>query len=176
VVCGGYQDKHQITPENITASTIDDTLALNIGVYKDILESPFSALNLTSASSSVDQQNLETLQLYYESCMNETALDQIGVAPLQDTIAQLMALWPLIHDDYNQDTNVTEADIDPIAKSVAFLEQLHIEPFQKYDIFINDKQPVSTRSQIVTSNELMPLSGPTDSTLVSHLGHHRHSW
>jgi endothelin-converting enzyme len=146
VVCGGYQDKHQITPQNITASTIDDTLALNIEVYKDILESPFSALNLTSASSSVDQHNFEILQLYYDSCMNETVLEQIGVAPLQDTIAQLVALWPLTQDDYTQDTKVTENDTTSIATSIAFLERLHIEPFQKYDIFINDKQPVGTRS------------------------------
>jgi hypothetical protein len=129
-------------------STLADIDAMNIQVYKDILDSTFSALNLTSTSSSVDEQNFKAVQLYYDACMNETEINQAGILPLQETIAQLVELWPLSQDDYNQDTSVTEADIDFIAKSIAFLEQLHIEPFQKFDVFINDAEPVCAPIQM----------------------------
>ncbi|KAG4034700.1 hypothetical protein MFRU_002g00540 [Monilinia fructicola] len=107
LVCGGWRDRHDLRPDQGDAFTgtimseNSQTLLRHIleGDYpKESRHSSFSPAMLASSTASLDEANFDKLKAGYDACMNETAIKNVGIAPLQEITHQVTDIFSV--DDY----------------------------------------------------------------------------
>lgn len=85
VVCGGWQQRHDLRPDQGDMFTGTIMAENSKSILRHILEQSSSA----SLSSPADRDNFKKIKDDYDSCMNEQALQQMGIKPLQDVVNQI---------------------------------------------------------------------------------------
>ncbi|OTA53412.1 peptidase family M13 [Hypoxylon sp. EC38] len=147
LVCEGFNDRHDIPQDRASYST--GTIMSENGqtTLRHILESPypttsehstFSPRNLIKLAVSTDEENFQKIQNSYNSCMNETVLQKIGVEPLVGLIDQVAESFPVAENDSG---SVGEADYAALSDTILLLEKLGVDSFVGLTAGADDKNP-----------------------------------
>jgi len=97
MVCGGWRLRHEIPATQTAIETIRVMEEESAGVLRAIVEGPYPG---DSVHSLVDQDNFETMQLAYNTCMDENELKKLGVAPITNLLDELRRTFG--GDDWSQ--------------------------------------------------------------------------
>ncbi|KAI1460816.1 endothelin-converting enzyme 1 [Annulohypoxylon moriforme] len=147
LVCDGFSDRHDIPQDRSSYST--GTIMSENGqtTLRHILESPypaksehssFSPLNLMKIAASSDEDNFNMIQEAYNSCMNETALQKLGVAPLISLIDQVASSFPVAE---GVSEPVQQADYAALSETILLLEKIGVGSFVGLGAGADDKNP-----------------------------------
>ncbi|KAI1761697.1 endothelin-converting enzyme 1 [Hypoxylon sp. FL1150] len=150
LVCDGFNGRHDIPQDKTSYST--GTIMSENGqtTLRHILESPypsssehssFSPQNLIKVAASTDEENFLMIQEAYNSCMNETVLQNIGAAPLVSLIDQVAASFPVAEGAYGGDEPLGEADFAALSETILLLERLFVSSFVGLTAGADDKNP-----------------------------------
>ncbi|TRM62696.1 hypothetical protein BD626DRAFT_498158 [Schizophyllum amplum] len=87
----GWLDAHPLPADKGSFGTFEELARKNQHVIQKILESNSTSLN--THAQSYDEQILKKIRGMYDSCMDESGLDKIGLKPLSDFVAQLKKVY-----------------------------------------------------------------------------------
>lgn len=94
---GGWLATHPIPAEKGAYGAAQWIDQRNKDLLRRILETPVEkqveALSGSDAVKEADRQNLKDLTEFYNSCMDEDALDRKGSAPLIKVVKEVLAAW-----------------------------------------------------------------------------------
>lgn len=97
--CGGWERRVEIPADRSRYGTIDEVSEANERILRDILSGPYPATSpkdgLPDPTEAIDVQNFEKLQDAYNACLNETAIEELGPAPLLSLLEQVIAKYPV---------------------------------------------------------------------------------
>jgi hypothetical protein len=97
--CGGWEQRVEIPSDRSRYGTIDEVSEANDRILRDIFSGryPSSApkKNLPDPTEAIDVQNFQKLQDAYNACLNETAIDELGPAPLLSLLQHVIAKYPV---------------------------------------------------------------------------------
>ncbi|KAI1135264.1 endothelin-converting enzyme 1 [Hypoxylon sp. FL0543] len=147
LVCDGFNNRHDIPQDRSSYST--GTIMSENGqtTLRHILESPypntsqhssFSPQNLMKQAVSTDEENFDMIQKAYNSCMNETSLQEIGVQPLVNLIEQVATSFPVAEGDSG---SVEESDYAALSDTILLLQKIGIGAFVGLTAGADDKNP-----------------------------------
>ena len=93
-VCGGFEEKHDLRADQ--GSLFTGTLMAENAqqILRHVLETPYEADHVATASSAADREIFEKLQDGYHACMDEVHLKEIGSAPLLTILRRIESLFP----------------------------------------------------------------------------------
>ncbi len=125
--CGGWISHNPIPPDRSRWGRFDELSERNLAVLQGILEQAAS----TSHARDADEQKIGD---FYASCMDETAINRAGIAPLKpeldriDAIAAKPALLPVLTHLQGLGANIlfqfgSNQDAKDSAKMIAMLDQ-----------------------------------------------------
>ncbi|KAI0013339.1 endothelin-converting enzyme 1 [Xylariaceae sp. FL0662B] len=150
LVCDGFDARHDIAQDASSTSTFSAMTDNAMSTLRHILESPypttsehstFSPRNLAKRAASTDEDNFKVMQQAYNSCMNETVLEKIGVAPLVSQIDRVAKSFPVSETDYGADTPLGETDYASLSDTILLLQQLGVTAFENLGTGPDDKDP-----------------------------------
>ena len=97
--CGGWESRVEIPPDRSRYGTIDEVSEANDRILRDIFSKPYPSRspkkNLPDLTEAIDVQNFQKLQDAYNACLNETAMDELGVKPLLALLENVIAKYPV---------------------------------------------------------------------------------
>ncbi|KAI0025704.1 endothelin-converting enzyme 1 [Xylariomycetidae sp. FL0641] len=147
LVCDGFNARHDIPQDRSSYSTASLMSDNGQTTLRHILESPypkssqhstFSPMNLVTISAMSDEDNFLMMQETYNSCMNETALKKVGVAPLVSLIDEIAHLFPVTS---SANDTLREEDYASLSKTITSLEHLQVSSFESIFVGADDKNP-----------------------------------
>jgi Peptidase family M13 len=156
MVCGGWRQRHDLRPDqgDMFTGTI---MAENA---KTILRHILEQSSLISLSSPADQDNFQKLKDDYDSCMDEQALQKLGIKPLQGIVNQIKTSFPATVDrkgqrafpklENNPEKGVTFDGANQLTDALLFLMKLDITAFLAFDVTVS-KAGFSTPTAILPS-------------------------
>ncbi|OTB04317.1 hypothetical protein M426DRAFT_320912 [Hypoxylon sp. CI-4A] len=147
LVCDGFSNRHDIPQDRSSYST--GTMMSENGqtTLRHILESlyptdsqhsSFSPQNLFALAASTDEENFNKIQQAYNSCLNETNLQKVGVEPLVALISQVATSFPVTESDSGL---LEEADYAALSETVLLLEKMGVTSFVGLTAGADDKNP-----------------------------------
>lgn len=83
------------------------------------------------------------MKSFYNSCMNQTELKRVGVAPVVSLLNDFIKVFPVDDAAYASGPNVTAADTKVISDSILWMEKLGVETLASLGVGVDDKDPVS---------------------------------
>lgn len=102
---GGWLASHPIPAEKGIFGSAQWIDQRNKDLLRHILETPVEkqvqALEGDDAVKEADRQNLKDLTQFYNSCMDEDALDRKGSAPLIKVVKEVLSTWQQKADSQN---------------------------------------------------------------------------
>ncbi|KAI0378465.1 endothelin-converting enzyme 1 [Hypomontagnella monticulosa] len=147
LVCDGFNNRHDI-PQDLSSYSTGTIMSENgQTILRHILESSypttsehssFSPRNLVSRAASTDEENFLMIQEAYNSCMNETTLQKLGVQPLVSLIDRVAASFPVAEGG---DEPLAEADYAALSNTILLLEQIGVTSFIGLYAGADDKNP-----------------------------------
>ncbi|RUS29055.1 hypothetical protein BC938DRAFT_481118 [Jimgerdemannia flammicorona] len=120
--CGGWINSHIIPDDKPNIGVFNSLDQENKRALRQILEgewhTPKRPQNLTSnlpdRDEIIDQQNFAKLKDFYEACLNETLIDDLGVQPLLPILKEIVDRFPIREYDLTfsvaADSNGTTED------------------------------------------------------------------
>ena len=97
--CGGWEQRVEIPSDRSRYGTIDEVSEANDRVLRDIFSGRYPSStpkkNLPDPTEAIDVQNFEKLQDAYNACLNETAIDELGPAPLVSLLENIITKYPV---------------------------------------------------------------------------------
>jgi|SRR5579859_357083 len=97
--CGGWEQRVEIPSDRSRYGTIDEVSEANDRILRDIFSSRYPSStpkkNLPDPTEAIDVQNFEKLQDAYNACLNETAINELGPAPLVSLLENVIAKYPV---------------------------------------------------------------------------------
>ncbi|KAI0161414.1 peptidase family M13 [Xylariaceae sp. FL1272] len=165
LVCDGFKSRYDIPEDRSSYSTgsiMSDNGHLTL---KHILESPypkdsqhsvFSPKNLHRLVASTDEENFHAMQDAYDSCMNETALNKIGVAPLVELVDKVAKTFPVGEIAYSNDETLQLDDYDTLIDAIILLERLSVTSFEGLTAGADDKDPDTVIIQAFPAGLTLP--------------------
>lgn len=109
--CGSFLSSNTIPDDKSTYSKFGITDETNKKVLQRILESDFEATaqNLPDINELIDRQNFEKIQGMYDSCMNTSQLEEVGIKPLHKVLGEIITRFPT-------DRIQSEADLSKVGQ------------------------------------------------------------
>ncbi|ORY64027.1 peptidase family M13 [Pseudomassariella vexata] len=151
LVCDGFDARHDIAADRSAVSTISSMADNGKTILRHILESPypnasqhstFSPLNLLNVAASTDEDNFNMMQETYNSCINETALQKLGVQPLLSLVREVANHFPLgPGNSYGESGKLGENDFPQLSDAILFLQQIGVTTFESLGTGADDKNP-----------------------------------
>ena len=146
MVCGGWQLRHDLRPDQGDMFTGTIMAEKSKTILRHILEQSPSP----SLSSPADQDNLKKLKDDYDSCMNEQALQRIGIEPLQHLVNRIRSSFPA-NIDHEGQTPFSKLEIknengavpdgaNQLTDTLLFLIKLNIRAFLTFSIQVSSIQ------------------------------------
>ncbi|RIA98623.1 hypothetical protein C1645_749393 [Glomus cerebriforme] len=98
--CGGWIQSHVIPEDKGRYSYFDSLYEDNQKLLKGILENDFESIHkfkqdLPPPSEIIDKQNFYKLQSFYQSCMNESLINELDAEPLLPILAKILEDFPV---------------------------------------------------------------------------------
>ncbi|KAI1753827.1 peptidase family M13 [Xylaria castorea] len=150
LVCDGFKNRYDIPEDRSSYSTASIMSDNGRTTLRHILESPypgdskhssFSPMNLRKLAASTDEENFLTMQESYNSCMNETMLKAIGVAPLIELIGTVTQSFPVGDETYDTEELLQLEDYAQLSDTILLLERLEVTSFESLYTGADDKNP-----------------------------------
>ncbi|KAI1088361.1 Metalloprotease [Rostrohypoxylon terebratum] len=127
LICGGFKQRYALSE---IASTFNEATLLTDTNYifmKNILEAPFDAS--LGSNPSVDEMNFEKLVKGYNTCLNTTAITELGVQPLVTFLDNITETFPVTASEFKSNQTFGPSDYKSFSETVAHLFQYGISPF-----------------------------------------------
>jgi len=151
--CGGWLESHFIPNEKSSVnvfSEIDDT---NKKALRQIIEGNWHipktpqnvSTDLPDPDEIVDRQNFVKLKNFYNSCLNETHIDELGAEPLLPIIREITKIFPatLLSDEASVPT--VQLQSQPwsanLTHTLALLAKYNINPLFSFYVGADAKDP-----------------------------------
>jgi endothelin-converting enzyme len=115
---GGWINSHPLPADKGSFGNFDLLSQANQQVIRKILESDAP---VPSAAPSYDDEILRKLRTHYSSCMNETALDEIGEEPLLHLVRTVRKLYRGETTDINMMEDKEGKNQNGLTAAIAFL-------------------------------------------------------
>ncbi|KAI0889720.1 Metalloprotease [Annulohypoxylon maeteangense] len=127
MVCGGFRERYALS--ETTSSVSEQTLftLANYVFMKNILEAPYDTSLGTNPS--VDEMNFEKLVKGYNTCLNETAITELGVQPLVTFLGNITEIFPVTTAEYKSNKAFGPSDYESFSDAITHLFQYGMEPF-----------------------------------------------
>jgi endothelin-converting enzyme len=97
--CGGWERRVEIPSDRSRYGTIDEVSEANERILREIFSGPYPSSspkeNLPDLTEAIDVQNFEKLKDAYNACLNETAIEEVGPAPLLSLLEQVISKYPV---------------------------------------------------------------------------------
>lgn len=143
MVCGGWELRHDLRPDQGDMFTGTLMAENSQTILRHILEqSP-----APSRPSPADQDNFRKLKDDYDSCMNEQALQRIGIEPLLDLVARIRTSFPIgiIHDgqtplsklETKHENGMALGRTNPLSETLVFLIKLNVGAFLRFSVQVS---------------------------------------
>lgn len=165
LTCDGFNARHDIPEDRSSFSTASIMSQNGQITLRHILESPypdsskhssFSPMHLQSLAASIDEENFLTMQKAYTTCMDETALKKIGVAPLVELIEKVAEKFPVNFATYDNEEPLQQEDYAQLSEAILLLEQLGVSSFEALFTGADDKNPDVVIVQAMPSGYNLP--------------------
>ncbi|KAH8162956.1 hypothetical protein CIB48_g5296 [Xylaria polymorpha] len=150
LVCDGFQNRHDIPEDRSSYSTASIMYDNGQTTLRHILESPypgeskhssFSPMNLQKLAASTDEENFLTMQEFYNTCMNETTLKAVGIAPLAELISTVAQSFPVGDKTHDNEELLQPEDYTQLSDTILLLERLEVTSFEALYTGADDKNP-----------------------------------
>ncbi|KAI1208995.1 Metalloprotease [Annulohypoxylon truncatum] len=127
LICGGFKQRYALS--ETTTSVNEQTLltGTNYVFMKNILEAPYDTS--LGSNPSVDEMNFEKLVKGYNTCLNETAIAELGVQPLVIFLENVTETFPVTAAEYKSNKAFGPGDHKSFSETVAQFFQYGMTPF-----------------------------------------------
>lgn len=105
-------------------------------------------MNLAMMAASTDEQNFNTMTLAYSTCMNETAIKELGAKPLVNLISQVSDSFP-VDDSHEGPVTLGHSDVTSLSNTILLLEKWGITTFEGLGTGADDENPVRSAYDFV---------------------------
>ncbi|KAI2473627.1 Metalloprotease [Annulohypoxylon bovei var. microspora] len=129
LICGGFRERYAVSE---VSSQFNEQVLLTGANYvfmKNILESPFDPSLVNGSTPSVDAENFEKLVKGYNTCLNETAITELGVQPLVTFLGNVTETFHVTATEYKSNKAFGSRDHKSFSETIAHLFQYGLEPF-----------------------------------------------
>ncbi|KAG2194080.1 hypothetical protein INT46_006931 [Mucor plumbeus] len=145
--CGNWIAGTTIAEDKISAGTLVTANDINIEIMKSILEGTYDDAYKSLISTddgfyrqdqeAADKENFDTMQKYYNVCLNEDQIDLVGPTPIYQDVASLEnVLFPV----ENEMQAYSKKAIVSLSQSIAKLNQYFIPVLSMFYVNPDDKQ------------------------------------
>ncbi|KAL7334729.1 hypothetical protein PS15p_200316 [Mucor circinelloides] len=146
--CGGWLAKTTIPDDKVSAGALETANDVNTQVMRSILEGTYDDVyeNLagsdkgfyTQDQQDADQENFDTMQKYYQVCLNKDRIDSLGPTPIYQDVANLENMLFPVENDMQAFSNKTTP---LLSQTLAKLNQLSVAALNVFYINPDDKHP-----------------------------------
>lgn len=98
-------------------------------------------MNLQKLAASTDEENFLTMQEFYNTCMNETTLKAVGIAPLAELISTVAQSFPVGDKTHDNEELLQPEDYTQLSDTILLLERLEVTSFEALYTGADDKNP-----------------------------------
>lgn len=146
LVCGGWQDRHDLRPDQGDAFTGTIMSENSQMLLRHILEAPypkgshhsyFSPMQLAADPKSEDERNFEKMRAVYDACLDEDTIKKEGTAPLVKVLRDIIRLFPVP----DKAALITADDKASIKGTVLYLSKLGISALVTSGTGADDTDP-----------------------------------
>ncbi|KAI1470124.1 Metalloprotease [Daldinia caldariorum] len=154
LVCGGLRERNVIPVGEVVLSEQSMMKETNRILMKNILET--SSDTSWISPGSVDEENFNKLVTSYNTCLNETAIDEAGVQPLVLFLGNITESFPVELGEHTNTSRFDTADHEAFSQTYLFLAQHSIFPFLTIDVAL-DPDNIETYIPVVSpSDDFLP--------------------
>lgn len=121
-MCEGFDNTHDLRPDQSDVGSFSVLAERGQSLLRHILEAPMPKSTF-SESLSVDEDNFDKLRDAYDACLNESAIAEINVTPLNETVQMVLQFF-----EADKDTKKS------LSEANSFLLSIGIQPFIELDI------------------------------------------
>lgn len=132
---------------NLAAGTLETAQDVNVEIMRSILEGTYDNAYKSLISTdddfhrqdqeAADKENFDTMQKYYNVCLNEDQIDSVGPTPIYQDVASLEnVLFPVENEMQAYSKNATAS----FSQSIAKLNQYFIPVLNMFYVNPDDKQ------------------------------------
>ncbi|CAG8759016.1 16073_t:CDS:2, partial [Racocetra persica] len=166
--CGGWIKKSVIPDDKGLYSYINILYEENQKLLRNILEDDFKSPQvavLPSPSSSIDKKNFYNLQSFYQSCMDEDRISQLGGTPLVPLLDRLFENFPvenkfsLFNNFGYQNDNLQQADslnLLNLTNTLSNLSIIGVQPLLEFFVEADAKNPNKNVLYLTQSGLVLP--------------------
>jgi endothelin-converting enzyme len=91
--------------------------------------------------SSIDKDNFSKLKAAYDACMDEEAVQQKGIEPLQKLLHQVADMFPVKESAFQERTALVPKDEEDLADTMLFLANIGVPSLVACGAGADDKDP-----------------------------------
>ncbi|CAG8670461.1 1411_t:CDS:10, partial [Cetraspora pellucida] len=165
---GGWIKKSVIPEDKGNYGYFDILYEENQKLLRNILEDDFQSLQVTrlpSPSSSIDKKNFYNLQSFYQSCMDEDRISQLGGAPLVPLLERLFENFPvedkfsLFNNFGHQNDSFQQAvslDLLNLTNALSNLSTIGVQPLFAFFVDADAKNPSENALYLTQSGLVLP--------------------
>ncbi|CAG8450775.1 12528_t:CDS:10 [Racocetra fulgida] len=165
---GGWIKKSVIPDDKGLYSYINILYEENQKLLRNILEDDFKSPQvavLPSPSSSIDKKNFYNLQSFYQSCMDEDRISQLGGAPLVPLLDRLFENFPvenkfsLFNNFGYQNDNLQQSDslnLLNLTNTLSNLSTIGVRPLLEFFVDADAKNPSKNALYLTQSGLVLP--------------------
>ncbi|KAI8078350.1 hypothetical protein BDF21DRAFT_363405 [Thamnidium elegans] len=146
--CGSWIKKATIAEDRSSTGTLETANDINTDVMRNILEGPYEDAykNLLTTDKGfhmedlahIDKENFQTMQDYYNVCLNTSHINSVGPTPIYLDIAQLENILFPVTDD----KSLVSLDHKPlISRTLSMLEGHGVSTLATLFVDADDKHP-----------------------------------
>ncbi|KAI8645191.1 hypothetical protein BD408DRAFT_382426 [Parasitella parasitica] len=146
--CGGWLAKDTIPESRVSSGTLDKAYDVTMEVMRSILEGTYDDAYKSLISSvddfhqqdqqEADRRNFDTMQKYYNLCLNVNQIDSLGPTPIYQDIAIMENVLFPVQDGTQTFSSRTTASA---SQTMVKLNRLNIFSLFAFYVDIDDKNP-----------------------------------
>jgi len=152
MVCDGFAARHDIPQDRSSFSTSSQMSDAGQTILRHILESPypgeskhsaFSPMNLMKTTANTDEENFGKMQTSFGACVNEGAIEKVGIEPLMELIKSVSLHLETTESETEQGLGLpmTQSELGSLHKTIQLLEKIGVSSFEQLGIGADDKDP-----------------------------------
>ncbi|KAI1457438.1 Metalloprotease [Annulohypoxylon moriforme] len=127
LICGGFKERYALSETTISVNEQSLLTSTNYVFMKNILEAPYDTSLGTNPT--VDEMNFEKLVKGYNTCLNQTAITELGVQPLVTFLENVTETFPVTAAEYKSNKAFGPSDYKSFSETVASFFQYGLQPF-----------------------------------------------
>ncbi|KAK9769396.1 hypothetical protein SCAR479_13927 [Seiridium cardinale] len=144
-VCGGFDERYGLAQHKPPFSTFDITSDFNNATSLDGLSwdypsdsnhSAYSPMKLGKEALAADRANFNMMQDAYNACLNETAIQKLGVQPLVSLVEHVTKSFD-IRNKHDVNGGNSPHSVPGLSKTILVLERLGVSTFEQLQLGVD---------------------------------------